>query len=76
MHHTHCFEWERQYIIVLLSWFKESESDLESVVSGKDDIGFAAFNNCVRLAGDNDSMGSNGDEAVNMNTKITNKKRL
>ena len=49
---------------------------MESVVSGKDDIGFAAFNNCVRLAGDNDSMGSNGDEAVNMNTKITNKKRL
>lgn len=65
-----------QYFVVLASRLKESKSDLGSVVSGVDNISFTAFSGRGELLAYNNSVSNDGDETVDVDTKITVCKRV
>jgi len=56
-------------VVVLLSRFKESESNLKSIIGSVNSISLTTFSRDVILAAYNNSVSSNSNETINMDTE-------
>lgn len=57
-------------LIVEVSWFDQSQSSLGSLVCSKDNICFFASDWCFSVGLDNNSVGSEGSEAINVGSDL------